>query len=70
MNSTMVIGHNYRPIQSLGSRTVTVSFKEPAATTSPTGTEPIPTEADDAAAFTKITTGLLLLMLFAAFFFN
>ena len=69
MNSTMVIGHNYRPIQSLGSRTVTASFKEQEATPSPSATAPFPTEADTA-AFTKITTGLLLLMLFAAFFFN
>ncbi|KAL9981646.1 hypothetical protein ACROYT_G010378 [Oculina patagonica] len=67
MNSSMSLADNFRPTQAIGSRKVYVSFQAP--TTAP-GTAPVPTEAESASAVTKITTGLLLLMFFAALFFN
>lgn len=67
MNSSMNLVDNFRPIQSLGSRTVKVSFKEAEASTE--GSSAIPTQPDATVAI-KMTTAVLLLMLFVAFFLN
>lgn len=61
MNGTDYIGENYRPTQDLHTRTVYASFDVPAATQTPT--------VDGSAVGIKMSTGLLLLMLFGALFF-
>lgn len=67
-NSTLNIVDNFRPVQSLANRTVTVSFKAEAETTT-AGSSGIPTEPSHAVAV-KMTTALLMLMLSVAFFLN
>ena len=73
VNSTLNLVDNFRPVQSLGSRAVKVSFKaqaEPTTVGSTTvGSTGIPTEPGHAVAV-KMTTALLLLMLSVAFFLN
>lgn len=64
MNGTDYIGENYRPTQDLHTRTVYASFDVPAATQTPTVGGPV-----DSAVGVKMSTGLLLLMLFGALFF-
>lgn len=66
VNNTLNLVDNFRPVQSLGDRTVKVSFKAEATTEGSSG---IPTEPGHAVAV-KVTTALLLLMLSVAFFVN
>ena len=68
VNNTLNLVDNFRPVQSLGSRTVKVSFKAEAEATT-VGSSGIPTEPGHAVAV-KMTTALLLLMLSIAFFLN
>jgi len=67
-NSTMNLVDNFRPIQSLGSRTVRVSFKAQSEATT-VGSSEIPTALSHAVAV-KLTTALFLLMLSVAFHLN
>ena len=66
VNSTLNLVDNFRPVQALGKRAVTVSFKAEATTEGSSG---IPTEPGHAVAV-KMTTALLLLMLSVAFLLN
>ncbi|KAJ7387974.1 hypothetical protein OS493_001331 [Desmophyllum pertusum] len=68
MNSTNSMENNFRPAQKLNGRTVYISYKKPSdhSTANPTA---IPTKPDGAVV-AKITTSLLLMMLFGALFLN
>lgn len=66
VNKTLNLVDNFRPVQSLGDRTVKVSFKAEATTEGSSG---IPTEPGHAVAV-KMTTALFLLMLSVAFLLN
>lgn len=67
-NSTMNLVDNFRPVQSLNSRTVKVSFKTEAEATTE-GSTGIPIVPGHAVAI-KMTTATFLLMLSAAFLLN
>lgn len=70
MNSTHIISDNFRPTQALNSRKVYVSFKVDSAGSGSTATPDVSTQPDDAAVSIKMTTALLLSMLFAAILLN
>ena len=67
-NSTMNLVDNFRPVQSLKTRTVKVSFKTEAEATTE-GSTGIPIVPGHAVTI-KMTTATFLLMLSAAFLLN